>query len=127
LIGQSPAATGLPLARLVTADGRDIAAVELATTARHRARGLLGRRSLDPARALWLAPCRSIHTVGMRFPIDVVYLDRDWRVVAIRERVVPYRLTWGGWRSRGVLEFAAGEVARLQITSGQQLLLRPEG
>jgi uncharacterized membrane protein (UPF0127 family) len=117
----------MPVARLITDDGRDLAAVELATTAWHRARGLLGRRALEPARALWLAPCRSIHTVGMRFPIDVVYLDRDWRVVAIREQVVPYRLTWGGWRSYGVLEFAAGEAARLQLTSGQRLVLRREG
>src|SRR4051794_25644487 len=101
----------MPLSRLVTADGRAIADVELAITARHRARGLLGRSALDPARALWLAPARSIHTVGMRFPIDLVYLDRDWRVVAIREHVKPCRLAWGGWRARGVLEFAAGEVA----------------
>ena len=75
---------------------------------------------------MWLAPARSIHTIGMQFPIDVVYLDRDSRVVAIRERVVPFRLTWGGWRSRGVLEFAAGEVQRLNITGGQQLLMQPE-
>ena len=114
----------MPVARLITADGRDLARVELAMTARHRARGLLGRSSLPPAQALWLAPCRSIHTIGMRFPIDVVYLDRDWRVVAIRERVVPFRITWGGWRARGVLEFAAGEVARLQIAAGQQFELR---
>ena len=113
-------------ARLLTADGRELARVELATTARQRARGLLGRSALASGSALWLAPTRSIHTVGMRFPIDVVYLDRDSRVVAIRERVAPWRVTWGGWRARGVLEFAAGEVARLAITRGQQLLLRPD-
>jgi uncharacterized membrane protein (UPF0127 family) len=114
----------MPHGRLTTADGRMLAEVELAETARTRARGLLGRSSLPPGQALWLAPCRSIHTIGMRFPIDVVYLDRQWRVVAIRERVVPFRVTWGGWRSRGVLELAAGEVARLRITNGQQLVLR---
>lgn len=114
-------------ARLTTVDGTVIAEVEMAVTARTRARGLLGRTSLAPGRALWLAPCRSIHTIGMRFPIDVVYLDRDSRVVAIRERVVPLRVTWGGWRSRGVLEFAAGEVARLGIAPGQQLELQPAG
>src|SRR5689334_6688612 len=113
----------MPVARLVTAEGRDIAHVELATTARHRARGLLGRRSLPPACALWLAPCRSIHTIGMRFPIDVVYLDRDSRVIAIRERVKPFRITWGGWRARGALELAAGEVERLHIVPGQLLEL----
>jgi uncharacterized membrane protein (UPF0127 family) len=111
-------------ARLTTADGRVLATVELAETASTRARGLLGRSSLPAGEAMWLAPCRSIHTIGMQFPIDVVYLDRESRVVAIRERVVPFRITWGGWRARGVLEFAAGEVARLRITQGQQLALR---
>jgi uncharacterized membrane protein (UPF0127 family) len=118
-------ATGLPRARLLSAEGRHLADVEIAITARHRARGLLGRSGLPPGQAMWLAPARSIHTIGMQFPIDVVYLDRDSRVVAIRERVAPFRLTWGGWRSRGVLEFAAGEVQRLNITGGQQLLMQP--
>ena len=75
---------------------------------------------------MWLAPCRSIHTVGMQFTIDVVFLDRDDRVAAIRENVVPFRLAWGGWRSRGVLEFAGGEVARLGLECGQQLRLRDQ-
>jgi uncharacterized membrane protein (UPF0127 family) len=126
LIGRTIDATRAPQARLLTADGRELARVELATTARLRARGLLGRSALAPGHALWLAPGRSIHTVGMRFAIDVVFLDRDARVVTIREHVVPFRLTWGGWRSRGVLEFAAGEVARLAITPGQQLQLQTE-
>ena len=113
-------------ARLLTADGRELARVELAATARQRTRGLLGRSALAPGCALWLAPCRSIHTVAMRFVIDVVFLDRHSRVVTIREQLAPYRLAWGGWRSRGVLEFAAGEVARLKITDGQQLVLRTD-
>ena len=109
--------------RLLTADGKHLADVESAESARERARGLLGRSSLPAGQAMWLAPCRSIHTVGMRFPIDVVFLDRDARVVTIHQGVPPFRLTWGGWRARGVLEFAAGEVARLRITPGQQLRL----
>src|SRR5436190_24266638 len=110
-------------ARLMTADGREVARVEVAVTARQRARGLLGKSALAPGCAMWLSPGRSIHTIGMRFAIDVVFLDRDWRVVTIREAVVPFRLAWGGWRARGVLEFAAGEVARLKIAPGQQFTL----
>ena len=110
-------------ARLLTDDRRELARVEVAETARERARGLLGRSALAPGHAMWLAPCRSIHTIGMRFPIDVVFLDREARVLTIRERVRSFRLTWGGWRASGVLEFAAGEVARLRITRGQQLML----
>lgn len=113
-------------AHLLTPDGRQLASVEVAETARERARGLLGRSSLTPGQAMWLAPCCSIHTVGMRFAIDVAFLDRDARVVAIREQLPPFRLTWGGWRARGVLEFAAGEVMRLRITPGQQLRLSVE-
>jgi uncharacterized membrane protein (UPF0127 family) len=116
----------MELARLLSVEGRELAIVELAATARQRTRGLLGRSVLAPGRAMWLAPCRSIHTVGMQFTIDVVFLDREYRVTSIREQVVPFRLVWGGWRSRGVLEFAAGEVARLQLTRGQQLQLRSE-
>lgn len=116
----------MAVAHLTSADGRELASVEVAATARQRTRGLLGRPGLEPGRAMWLAPCRSIHTVGMQFTIDVVFLNREYRVAAIREQVVPFRLVWGGWRSRGVLEFAAGEVARLQLTIGQQLWLGPE-
>jgi uncharacterized membrane protein (UPF0127 family) len=112
-------------AHLLTDDGRELARVEVAETARERARGLLGRSALAPGRAMWLAPCRSIHTVGMRFAIDVAFLDRDARVVTIREQVPSFRLAWGGWRARGVLEFGAGELARLRITRGQQLRLAP--
>jgi uncharacterized membrane protein (UPF0127 family) len=126
LIGRTLDDPRTPQARLLTADGRELARVELAITARRRARGLLGRSALAPGHALWLAPGRSIHTVGMRFAIDVVFLDRETHVVAIREQMVPWRLTWGGWRARGVLEFAAGEVARLRITRGQQLQLQTE-
>ena len=114
-------------ARLLTEDRRELARLELAETARERARGLLGRSSLPAGQAMWLAPCRSIHTIGMRFAIDVAFLDRDARVLTIREQLPPFRLTWGGWRARGVLEFAAGEIARLSITQGQQLLLSVEG
>ena len=116
----------MSLGRLCADDGRDLARVELATSPWVRARGLLGRASLASGEALWLAPCRSIHTVGMRFAIDVVFLDRASRVVRVVDDLAPYRLTWGGWRAHGALEFAAGEAARLGLTTGQRLQLRPE-
>lgn len=114
----------MDLARLLAEDGRDLARVELATSPWVRARGLLGRDRLAPGQALWLAPCRSIHTVRMRFAIDVVFLDRRFRVVKVAAGLRPYRLTWGGWRAHGALEFAAGEAARLGLTAGQRLQLR---
>ena len=112
--------------RLFADDGRNLAGVELATSPLVRARGLLGRASLALGEALWLAPCRSIHTVGMQFAIDVVFLDRASCVVRVVADLVPYRFTWGGWRAHGALEFAAGEAARLGLSAGQRLQLRPE-
>ncbi|MEZ5420044.1 MAG: DUF192 domain-containing protein [Vicinamibacterales bacterium] len=109
------------LVRLVNGTGLEVARVERATTAWTRARGLLGRPGLPPGQALWLAPCRSIHTVGMRFAIDVVFVDGDARVVKVTAAMVPWRLTWGGWRAHGAYEFAAGEAARLGIEVGQTL------
>jgi uncharacterized membrane protein (UPF0127 family) len=113
-----------PRARLVTATGRDIAEVELADTPWTRARGLLGRSGLPPGVALWLSPCRSIHTLGMRFAIDVVFVDAAFEVVALFAALPPRRLVWGGWRARGAFEFAAGEAARLGVSPGDRLALR---
>ncbi|MDI3297630.1 MAG: DUF192 domain-containing protein [Bacillota bacterium] len=74
-----------------------------------RARGLLGRDGLEPGRALWLRPCGSIHMIGMRFPIDVIWLDRGNRVLRM-DRDVPPGIR--GFRScpgaRSALELAAG-------------------
>lgn len=113
--------------RLCAEDGRELARVELALSPWLRARGLLGRAGLAPGEALWLAPCRSIHTVGMRFAIDVVFLDCHSRVVHVAADLAPWRLTWGGWRAHGALEFAAGEAARLGLVVGQRLQLRRGG
>lgn len=108
-------------ARLVADDGRTVADVELATSPWRRARGLLGRSGVPAGRGMWLAPCRAIHTVGMRFAIDIVFLDRESSVVKVCGAVAPWRLAWGGWRAHGALEFAAGEATRLGLVPGQRL------
>ncbi len=83
--------------------------VERAVTLRERLRGLLGRPSLGPGAALLIERCGSIHTVGMRFAIDVVFLDRGWRVTRVVRQVRPGRwMVWGGWRAVRVLESEAG-------------------
>ena len=117
----------MELARLLTSDGRELATVELATSSLARARGLLGRPGLPSAHALWLAPCRAIHTIGMRFAIDIVFLDRRSAVVAVCASVPPWRLVWGGWHARGALEFAAGECARLGVRRGDTLQMSAAG
>jgi hypothetical protein len=74
---------------------------------RERRRGLLGRATLAPDRALLLRRCRSVHTFGMRFAIDAVLLDRDDLVVAVVP-MPPRRLLRPRRRVRHVVEVAAG-------------------
>jgi uncharacterized membrane protein (UPF0127 family) len=74
-----------------------------------RLRGLLGRSSLGRGAGLLIERCGSVHTVGMRFALDLVFLDRAWRVVRVVRKVRPGRLmVWGGWRAARVLESEAG-------------------
>lgn len=70
--------------------------------------GLLGRPPLGPGQGLWLTPCRAVHTAGMRYAIDLAFIDRRGRVVRIVRSLRPWR--WAAcWRARSVVELAAGE------------------
>jgi uncharacterized membrane protein (UPF0127 family) len=92
----------------------------IANTALRRMRGLLGRQSLPGGEGMLLQPAPSIHTAFMRFPIDVVMLDRNLEVVKIVERMRPWR-TASARRARSVLELAEGEVSRSGVELGDQL------
>ncbi|MFN0121018.1 MAG: DUF192 domain-containing protein [Blastocatellia bacterium] len=92
-----------------------------ANTALARLRGLLGRRGLAPDEALWLRPCNGIHTIGMLFAIDAIYLDRELRIVHLAENLRPFRLTRPRLNARSVLEMTAHSIARLQLAVGDQL------
>jgi uncharacterized protein len=87
-------------------------------------RGLLGRDGLAQGEGLLIKPCGSVHTFFMRFPLDVVFLDRELSVVAVRPEVRPWR-TAGARGAKIALELAAGEAARLGIAAGMQLRLAP--
>ena len=87
-----------------------------------RLRGLLGRDGLEPGEGLLLRPASAVHTYFMRFPIDVVFLDRALVVVGISDAVDP----WQARSRRGaksVLELPAGESARRGLAVGDQLEL----
>ena len=73
-----------------------------------RMRGLLGRDGLPPGEFMLLDPGGSIHTFGMRFAIDVLFLDRDNRVVRVAPDVAPGRMRFGGLRARRTIETASG-------------------
>lgn len=83
-------------------------------------RGLLGQAFLPAGEGLLLTSAPSIHTALMRFPIDVVFLDRELRVVRLVERLVPWR-TASARRARAVLELAEGEVSRRGVSIGDIL------
>jgi uncharacterized protein len=88
---------------------------------RRRMRGLLGRRSLPPGEGMLLQPSPSIHTAFMRFPIDVVFLDRNLKVIKLVEHLPPWH-TASAIEGRSTLELASGEIARRQVAVGDQLL-----
>ena len=105
--------TGLPVAT------RLIAAFDSAT----RRQGLLGRSGLAAGDALILAPCSSIHTVFMRFPIDVLFLDRAGTVLKAASDVQPWRVRMA-WRAFAVVELPAGALAASGTQAGDAIELR---
>ncbi len=106
------------------ADGRYVGAVAIAWTALDRLLGLMGRSTVPGALALWLPTCRSIHTCFMRFPIDVVYVDADLRVIRIHRNVRAWRASWGGRGSRHAFEVRAGDADSLGLREGVRLEIR---
>lgn len=100
--------------------GQVFARVQCAQSSWERMRGLLGRPRLGADQALLIEPCNSVHTFGMRYPIDVLFLDRELRVLAITADLRPGRMAWS-WRARRVLEMAAGSAQRLAIGVGHRL------
>lgn len=83
--------------------------------------GLLARPGLRPDEGLWLVPCRAIHTFGMRYAIDVVYLDRELVVVAVQESLPPFRIGRLVTSAHSVLEALPGTVAASRTAVGDQL------
>jgi uncharacterized membrane protein (UPF0127 family) len=94
--------------------------VEIAASYRSRTRGLLGRDRV--AGALLLTPANGVHTFRMRFPIDVAYLDRELRVLAVRT-MPPGRLGLPRPRARHVLEAHAGAMAGWGVRPGAVLAI----
>jgi uncharacterized membrane protein (UPF0127 family) len=94
--------------------------VVIADRALPRMRGLLGRWALPSGEGLLLRPAPSIHTAFLRFPIDVVFLDSDLRVIRLVQRLMPWRAA-SALRAKAVLELSAGESARRELRLRDQL------
>ena len=98
-----------------------IDAIEVPDTVFGRMKGLLGRRSLGRGKAMLLSPCSSIHTFGMQFSLDLVFLDRTMRITSLSEKVPPNRVEWGGVAARSVLELETGWLEMASLREGDQL------
>lgn len=90
-----------------------------------RREGLLKQDAWPPGSALIIAPCQAVHTVGMRFAIDVVFVDRAGSVVKVREQVVPWRIA-GALSAFAAIELPAGTVAG-RLGRGDRVRLEQEG
>jgi uncharacterized protein len=106
--------------RLETADGHELCECAIADTVLARMRGLLGRRGLGAGEGLLISPAPSVHTCGMRFPIDVVFLDRGLRVLDVRAALRPWRFA-AHRGARSVLELPAGRAAEAGLRPGDRL------
>jgi uncharacterized membrane protein (UPF0127 family) len=98
--------------------------VEIAATRTSRRKGLLGRDGLEESSAMLLAPCTAVHTVGMRFAIDVVFVDRQGYAVKVVRDLRPWRIALAAG-ARAVIEMPAGRLGRGQVLPGDRLYLAP--
>jgi uncharacterized protein len=103
-------------------------ATELALADTHwsRLRGLLGASDGDfrDGRGLWIIPCRGVHTLAMRFPIDVVYLDRAGKVVHLEQNLPPWRFAPVRLQAASVLELPCQTVASTGTSVGDKIEIK---
>ncbi len=104
-------------------DDEVLASLEVAEGAAARRRGLLGRDSFEGA--LLFENTRSVHSLGMRFPMDVAFCDADLVVIKTM-RVLPHRVTVPVVRARHIVEAEAGSFARWGLCVGDRLEVRGE-
>lgn len=97
------------------------AQISVADTFLTRLVGLLGRRGLAPGTGLLIQPSSGVHTFGMRFPIDVIALDRKNRVHALWPNLRPWRLSGVSWRIASIVELPAGTIQHCAVQRGDQM------
>ena len=95
--------------------------VKVADTIFSRLIGLIGKRKLNPDCGLWLYPANAIHTVGMLIRIDVVLIDKNFKVVGLRELLRPFRMVGPNFRAESVIELPAHTIFKSGTEIGDQL------
>jgi uncharacterized membrane protein (UPF0127 family) len=108
-------------ARNVTRETIVAERVEVAGTSETRRRGLLGRTGLEPGTGLWLVPCEWVHMFGMKFPIDIVVLDKNDVVVGVQEALRPGRIGKLFWRAHSTIELPVGAIRASGTAKGDRI------
>jgi uncharacterized protein len=88
-----------------------------------RLRGLLGTRRLEPGEGLWIKPSNQVHMFGMRYAIDVVFLDDAGRVLRVVHALQPNRISPRVKGATSVLELPAGTAARVELVEGARVTI----
>jgi uncharacterized protein len=100
--------------------------LSLADTHWSRLRGLMGasERDFGDGRGLWIVPCRGVHTIAMRFPIDVVYLSKAGAVVHIEQGLRPWRFAPIRMQAATVLELPSGKAVETATAVGDKIEIK---
>jgi uncharacterized membrane protein (UPF0127 family) len=88
--------------------------------------GLLGDKQLEFGDGMWIVPCNSIHSIGMRFQFDAVFLDKHLRVVHLVREMKPWRISKIVFSAHSVLELPAGLIVQTATEMGDQFEMRRE-
>jgi uncharacterized membrane protein (UPF0127 family) len=104
-----------------------VSRLEIADTVWKRAIGLLGRTHLEARTGLWLEPCSGIHTLGLLFSIDVLFLDSDGRIMRLVPNLRPWRICGPVRGARTVVELPAGALTTLDLQIGRRLMVTSLG
>lgn len=99
--------------------------IGVADTTLTRFVGLMGRASLAPSHGLLIHPSNGVHTLWMRFTIDVLLLDRERRVISVYGNLRPFRVTAINWKAASALELPAGVIASTNTQLGDELQFEP--
>jgi len=96
--------------------------IAITQTFKERNRGLLALPNIREDQGLLISPCRSVHTFAMQYPLDLVYLSKQLKVVKLVENIPPNRMSCA-ITGHSTLELCAGTIARLQIKKGMQITM----
>ncbi|MEO0128692.1 MAG: DUF192 domain-containing protein [candidate division WOR-3 bacterium] len=83
-----------------------------------RLKGWLGRKNFNWGESLIIRPCKWIHTFFMRFPVDVIFVNAENKIVAMKSCFKPWRISGIYWRARFVIELPCGTIKRTSTTIG---------